>query len=75
MLLTIGGFETVKPGSNDPRNNKDDDMVADTLAFERVLKSRRYPGLEVQSMVIPDEDHLTVNPVSYTRGLVWALKP
>lgn len=75
VFLTIGGFETVKPGSNDPRYNKDDDMVADTLAFERVLKSRNYPGLEVQAMVIPDEDHLTVNPVSYTRGLVWALKP
>lgn len=75
VFLTIGGFETVKPGSNDPRYNKDDDMVADTLAFARVLKSRNYPGLEVQAMVIPDEDHLTVNPVSYTRGLVWALKP
>jgi len=75
VYLTIGGYETLRPGSKDPRYNKENDMVADLRSFERALKSRRYPGLAVESHVLEGEDHLTVNPVSYTRGLLWALAP
>ncbi|MDN3918758.1 hypothetical protein [Roseateles violae] len=47
-------------------------MVADMRRFERLLKSRRYPGLRLRAEVIAGEDHLSVNPVALTRALKWA---
>ena len=41
--------------------------------FEQVLRSRRYPGLRIESEILPDEDHLTVLPRTITHGLLWAL--
>lgn len=73
VLLPIGSFETVRPESDDPRYHKERDMVADVLDFEKRLRGRGYPGLEIRSMVIEDEDHLSVFPASITRGLRWAL--
>jgi hypothetical protein len=62
----------VRPGKH--RGGKRDvNMVADAREFTRVLKARKYPDLKLKSEVIAGEDHLTVNPVSYTRGLLWAL--
>ena len=34
--------------------------------FEARLRSRRYPGLRIESTVIEDEDHLTVYPAAIT---------
>jgi hypothetical protein len=48
-------------------------MVGDVQAFERQLKSRRYPGLTVRSEVVNGEDHASVYPIIATRGLLWAL--
>ncbi|HEY5800713.1 MAG TPA: alpha/beta hydrolase-fold protein [Burkholderiaceae bacterium] len=62
-------------GALEASKNPDDDLVADMLAFERMLKSRNYPGLEIRSSVIADEDHLTVAPAVLTRGLKWAFAP
>lgn len=45
------------------------DMVDDNRRFEQVLKSRRYPGLEITSAEIKGEDHLTVAPIGFMRGL------
>jgi predicted alpha/beta superfamily hydrolase len=73
VLLTIGAFETVNPASGNKRYHRNNDMVRDLRTFEAQLRSRRYPGLRVQSMVIEDEDHLTVYPAAITRGLIWAL--
>jgi predicted alpha/beta superfamily hydrolase len=73
LLLSAGQFEALKRG--DPRYNDDQDMVADMRRFERLLKSRRYPGLQIESQVFAGEDHLTVNPVSLTRALKWAFGP
>ena len=73
FYLSVGGFETLKPGSRDARYNTDDDMVADLLDFEAILKTRQYPGLKMETSVLPDEDHLSVAPVIITRGLKWAL--
>lgn len=49
------------------------DMVADMKQFAAQLKSRRYPGMQVESRVFADEDHLTVAPGIITRGLKWTL--
>jgi predicted alpha/beta superfamily hydrolase len=73
VMMAVGSFETIKPGSHDSRYNSDDDMLRDMQQFERALKSRHYPQLSVQSQVIADENHLTVAPAIITRGLLWAL--
>ena len=69
VLLSIGAYETRGSG---PRH-MDADMVGDMLRFERALKSRSYPGLRIESEVLPDEDHLTGLPRTITHGLLWAL--
>ncbi|MNY12316.1 hypothetical protein D3C86_1453880 [compost metagenome] len=48
-------------------------MVGDMHTMERLLKSRAYPGLSVQSTVLENEDHLTVAPVGFTRALMAVL--
>ena len=73
LYFSVGGLETLKPGSSDTRYNTDDDMVADLREFDAILKKRKYPGLKVETSVLADEDHLSVAPVIITRGLKWAL--
>lgn len=73
VFMMTGEFETIKPGSKDPRYNRADDLVQDMLSFEKQLKAHRYPGLSVQSRVIAGENHNTVFPVIATHGLLWAL--
>ncbi|MBC6982349.1 alpha/beta hydrolase [Caulobacter sp. 17J80-11] len=70
VFMYVGGFETIGPG---PRQNRTNDLVGDMAAFERVLKSRRYRGLHVRSVVLDGEDHLTVAPVGFTRALMAVL--
>ena len=66
VYFGVGSLEGPKPGDSD-------DMVGDMKAFEKLLKSRRYPGLQIQSRVFADEDHFTVAPGIATRGLKWSL--
>ncbi|GFE80644.1 hypothetical protein GCM10011487_26440 [Steroidobacter agaridevorans] len=73
VFLSIGSFETVNPSSANKRYHRNNDMVRDLRKFEAQLRSRRYPGLRIDSNVIDDEDHLTVYPSAITRGLMWAL--
>ena len=68
--MYVGGFEG--PGPT-PRHSSEADMVGDMHAMERLLKSRAYPGLSVQSTVLENEDHLTVAPVGFTRALMAVL--
>jgi predicted alpha/beta superfamily hydrolase len=75
VFMAVASFETVNPRSSNPRYNKTVDMVRDLSDFDRALKSRHYPGLNVQMKIIDDEDHLTVFPAIITRGLMWALPP
>ena len=70
VWFAVGAFEAVRNGA---RFNKDDDMVRDLRSFTAALKSHNYPGLNMTSVVVPDEDHLTIAPVVITRGLRWAL--
>jgi hypothetical protein len=45
------------------------DMLADTDRIVATLRSRQYPNLEVASVVLPDEFHVTVPLVSLSRSL------
>lgn len=70
VLLLAGALER-------PRGPREegDDIAGDILRFEALLKSAQPRGLRVRSQVIADEDHLSVAPSGYTRGLRWALAP
>lgn len=70
VFMYIGAYEVPGPS---PRNTDDADMVGDVRAMEQKLKSRGYPGLQVRSTVLEDEDHLTVAPVGFTRALMAVL--
>lgn len=69
-FLYIGAFETVR---NEPRYRRDTDMVGDMHKFAKRLRSRNYPGLTVAMDVVHGEDHLTVFPSGFTRGLLTVL--
>ncbi|HEY9067187.1 MAG TPA: alpha/beta hydrolase-fold protein [Burkholderiaceae bacterium] len=73
VFLAVGSLEAGNKASRGAGGRREDDIVEDVRAFERVLKSHGYPGLHVQSRVFADEDHLTVGPAILTRGLMWAL--
>ncbi|WP_338846875.1 alpha/beta hydrolase-fold protein [Massilia sp. W12] len=68
-----GALEAVKKG--DPRYSQDDDIVADVQAMHARLAARKYPGLRQHIAIIPDEDHLSVNPVWLTRALRSVFAP
>jgi len=65
VFMYVGGHE--KPGPT--RRNSEADMVGDMQTLQRNLESRGYPGLTISSIVLEDEDHLTVAPVGFTRAL------
>ncbi len=70
VFMYVGGLEGPGPTA---RHNSEADMVGDMRAMDRLLKSRAYPSLRIQSTVLADEDHLTVAPVGFTRGLLAVL--
>lgn len=45
------------------------DMVDDTQRFAAALEARAYPSLELRSVVLPDEFHVSVGPLHLSRGL------
>jgi hypothetical protein len=45
------------------------DMVADTERMAASLRTRQYPNLDVASVVLPDEFHITVPHVNLSRSL------
>ena len=44
-------------------------MVADTERMVASLRSREYPSLEIDSIVLPGEFHITVQHVNLSRAL------
>lgn len=52
-------------------NNKQ--MADDVLAFEKVLRSRNYAGLDLQVEIIKGENHHSVFPGLLSRGLMAAI--
>lgn len=71
LYMTTGSFETVKPGSKDPRYNRENDMVGDQQEMARRLRARKYPGLQVVTDVSPGTFHETTFPVGLVQGLQW----
>jgi len=69
VFMYVGSHE--RPG--DSRRNTRVDMVGGVQDMERVLRTRAYPGLQVRSTILNDEDHLTVAPVGFTRALMAVL--
>jgi predicted alpha/beta superfamily hydrolase len=55
------------------RFHRTNDIVKDIQALEGLLKKRRYPNLSVTSEVLNGEDHLSVAPRGFTRGLKYLL--
>jgi predicted alpha/beta superfamily hydrolase len=45
------------------------DMVADTEKMAAALRSRNYPSLEIDSVILPDEFHVTVQHLNLSRAL------
>jgi predicted alpha/beta superfamily hydrolase len=50
-------------------------MVTNFRTFTRRLKARKYPSLTLNSVVFPDEYHMTVYPAAVARGLVKLFPP
>jgi predicted alpha/beta superfamily hydrolase len=77
VYMLVGGRETGEPAEHpqETRHKRKADMVAEVSEFARLLRASKYPSLSLKTEVIANEDHLTVNPISYTRGLLWAMAP
>lgn len=71
VYMYIGEYEEMRPG--DPRYAKDVNMVTDTRAMDQALRSRNYPSLRMEAEVLNNEDHFTVAPRGFTRGLKYLL--
>lgn len=71
VYLYVGAFEALRKG--DRRYSQTVDMVADNRALEAALRGRKYPSLNLKSVVLDDEDHLTVAPRGFTQGLKYLL--
>lgn len=69
VLLSVGGYETVKPG---PRYSTGNDMLRQSADFAGQLR-RSGRKLQVENIVIDGEDHLTVYPRVITRALLEVL--
>ncbi|WP_312401795.1 alpha/beta hydrolase [Stenotrophomonas indicatrix] len=69
VLLSVGGYETVKPG---PRYSTGNDMLRQAADFAGQLR-RSGRKLQVENIVIDGEDHLTVYPRVITRALLQVL--
>lgn len=69
VYMYIGEYEV--PGGE--RRNNRYDMVGDNARFEARLASRAYPGLTLTNEVLNDEDHLSVAPRGFTKGLIAML--
>ncbi|MCP4561055.1 MAG: alpha/beta hydrolase [Bosea sp.] len=71
VFLYVGEYEALRKG--DRRYSQSVDMVADNKALEKALKDRKYPNLSLKSVVLNDEDHLSVAPRGFTQGLKYLL--
>lgn len=57
----MGADEETKTGSK---------MVSEMLDFKKSLSSRNYKDLNITSLIIPDEGHMTVYPSFITKGII-----
>ena len=71
VFLYVGEYEALRKG--DRRYSQSVDMVADNRTLETALRGRKYPNLSLKSVVLNDEDHLSVAPRGFTQGLRYLL--
>jgi predicted alpha/beta superfamily hydrolase len=71
VFLYVGAYEALRKG--DRRYSQTADMVADNRTLADALRGRKYPNLTLKSVVLNDEDHLTVAPRGFTQGLRYLL--
>lgn len=71
VFLYVGEYEALRKG--DRRYSQSVDMVADNRILETALRGRKYPSLNLKSVVLNDEDHLSVAPRGFTQGLKYLL--
>ena len=71
VYMYVGEYEDMRPG--DPRYAKRYNMVSDARRMERILSSRSYPSLHIKLDVLNDEDHQSVAPRGFTKGLQFLL--
>lgn len=71
VYMYVGEYEDIRPG--DPRYAKRYNMVSDARKMEQALNSRSYPSLRIKLDVLNDEDHLSVAPRGFTKGLQFLL--
>lgn len=71
VYMYVGEYEEARP--EDPRYAKRYKMVSDARRMERALSSRLYPSLHIRLDVLNDEDHLSVAPRGFTKGLQFLL--
>jgi predicted alpha/beta superfamily hydrolase len=75
VFMAVGAREEA-PGGGWLSEDFSDEIIAwfrqvtNFRVFARRLKSRAYPGLDFESVVFPDEYHMTVYPAAVARGLV-----
>lgn len=48
-------------------------MVLDNQSFAETLEKRAYSNLKLKSDILNDEDHVTVAPRGFTKGLLYLL--
>lgn len=73
VYMYVGQYEDTRPG--DPRFATRHDMVTDARRMVGALRGRDYPSLQVELEVLEGEDHLSVAPRGFTRGLKYLLGP
>jgi len=61
VYLAAGGLEE----AHDPKQA----FVSNIFRLEAVLRSRNYPGLELERRIFEGETHMSVYPGAVTRGL------
>lgn len=71
VLIYVGEYEDMKAG--DARFATRYNMVQDAKRMARSLRSRNYPSLRLKLEVLNDEDHLSVAPRGFTKGLKFLL--
>lgn len=71
VYVYTGEYEELRAA--DPRFHQTVDLVGDSRTLVDTLKARGYPGLAIRGDVLNDEDHMSVAPRGFTKGLLYLL--
>jgi predicted alpha/beta superfamily hydrolase len=62
VFISVGGLET--------KERMGEDMIGDAKDFASELEKRKIAGLETKFQLFPDENHISVIPSAFMRGLL-----